>query len=229
MRIGAIQKFSMIDYPGKLAAVIFTQGCNFRCPYCHNPELVKKELFTKSLTEEEIFNFLKLRVNKLEAVCITGGEPTLHPDLPHFIEQIKELGFLVKLDTNGTNPAMIKLLIHRNLVDYFAMDIKAPLAGYKKVLRTEIDIEAIKKSIELITNSNQDYEFRTTLISTLHSEEDVRKIIKSLGKAKKYYLQKFVPTKTLDESFLSETTFSDEKLMQFLRTFDNEIDDIQIR
>ncbi len=229
MKIGAIQKFSMIDYPGKLSAIIFTQQCNFRCPYCHNPELVKKELFTKLLAEEEIFKFLKSRINKLDAVCITGGEPTLHPDLPRFISQIKELGFLVKLDTNGTNPAMVKLLIEKNLVDYFAMDIKAPLDEYKKVVRTEINIEAIKKSIDLITNSNRDYEFRTTLISTLHSEEDVRKIAKSLGKAKKYYLQKFVPTKTLDESYLQETTLSDDIFLKLIDTLESEIELVDIR
>ena len=229
MKIGAIQKFSMIDYPGKLSAIIFTQQCNFRCPYCHNPELVKKELFTKPLAEEEIFKFLKSRINKLDAVCITGGEPTLHPDLPRFISQIKELGFLVKLDTNGTNPAMVKLLIEKNLVDYFAMDIKAPLDEYKKVVRTEINVEAIKKSIDLITNSNRDYEFRTTLISTLHSEEDVRKIAKSLGKAKKYYLQKFVPTKTLDESYLQETTLSDDIFLKLIDTLESEIELVDIR
>lgn len=229
MRIGAIQKFSMIDYPGKLSAIIFTQGCNFRCPYCHNPELVSSELFQEPLTEEEIFQFLETRKNKLDAVCITGGEPTMHLDLPTFIAKIKAMGFLVKLDTNGTNPQMLEELIAAELVDYLAMDIKAPLNSYSNVTKTEVDISVIKESIQIIEKSNVEYEFRTTIISTLHSEEDIIEMAKSLGKAKHYFLQKFVPTKTLDESYLLETTFSDEKFEQLLLSFDNEIEDIQIR
>jgi len=229
MKIGGLHKFSMIDYPGMLCAIVFTQGCNFRCPYCHNPELVSFDKFGPTIPEQEILEFLKTRIGKLDAVSITGGEPTLHEALPAFIRKVKELGFLVKLDTNGTNPDMLKMLIEENLVDYLAMDIKAPLDEYKRVIRTEVDIAAVRESINTIENSSCEYEFRTTLISTLHTKEDVQKIAKSLGKAKRYFLQKFVPTKTLDEKFLSETTFSDAVFDQILPSIRDEIELVEVR
>lgn len=229
MRIGAIQRFSMIDYPGQLAAIIFTQGCNFRCPYCHNPELVNFDLLQEPLSENEILAFLESRKGKLDAVCITGGEPTLHPDLPEFIAKIKEMGFLVKLDTNGTNPELLNFLIENKLVDYVAMDIKAPLNNYYKVTKTQVDVAKLKKSIEILQAAEIEYEFRSTLISTLHSEEDLLEMAKSISKSKRYFLQKFVPTKTLDESFKLETTFSDEKFRAIRSLLENEIEDIQVR
>lgn len=229
MRIGGFQKFSMIDYPGKLSAIIFTQGCNFRCPYCHNPELVNFNLFQDPLNEKEIINFLKTRINKLDAVCITGGEPTLHPDLPEFIAKIKSLGFLVKLDTNGTNPEMVKSLIEEKLVDYLAMDIKAPIDNYRSVTRTKVDAVDLRESIKLIENSEVEYEFRSTLITTLHSEEDVIEMAKSLGKAKRYFLQKFVPTKTLDSDYITKTTFSDAVFDKILDSMENEIELVKVR
>jgi len=229
MKIGALQKFSMIDYPGQLSAIIFTQGCNFRCPYCHNPELVKRELFVRPLPEKELFDFLKSRINKLDAVCITGGEPTLHPDLPRLIAEIKQLGFLVKLDTNGTNPTMLQMLLEENLLDYVAMDVKAPLCEYKKVTRTEVEPDTLRRSIQLIENSQVEYEFRSTLVTTLHSESDVKKMAKSLGPAKKYFLQKFVPTKTLDDSYLAETTLSDSTFQEIIHTMQSEIEMVGVR
>ncbi|MFO7895624.1 MAG: anaerobic ribonucleoside-triphosphate reductase activating protein [Candidatus Cloacimonadales bacterium] len=229
MKIGAIQKFSMIDYPGKLSAIIFTQGCNFRCPYCHNPELVQPNLFVKSLEEKQIFDFLKTRLNKLDAVCITGGEPTLHPDLPRFIAEIKALGFLVKLDTNGTNPAMLELLLKENLLDYIAMDIKAPLEEYRRVTKTEVEANTLRRSINLIEHGAAEYEFRSTLVSTLHTAQDVKKMAKSLGKAQKYFLQKFVPSKTLDASYLSETTLSDATFKDIIQTMQSEIELVEVR
>lgn len=212
MKIGGLQKFSMIDYPDKIACIVFTQGCNFRCPYCHNPELVKPEMFGESLSEEEFFDFLKERVGKLDAVSITGGEPTLQYDLIEFIKKIRDLGFLIKLDTNGTNPDMLKEIIDQKLVNYLAMDIKAPFSKYEEITKMPVNIEKIKQSVEMIKNSGIDYEFRTTLVKKLLSPEDIEQIGRDIAGAKQYFLQKFVSTKTVDEKVLNEETYSEEEL-----------------
>ncbi len=212
MKIGGLQKFSMIDYPDKIACIVFTQGCNFRCPYCHNPELVKPEMFGESLSEEEFFDFLKERVGKLDAVSITGGEPTLQYDLIEFIKKIRDLGFLIKLDTNGTNPDMLKEIIDQKLVNYLAMDIKAPFSKYEEITKMPVNIEKIKQSMEMIKNSGIDYEFRTTLVKKLLSPEDIEQIGRDIAGAKQYFLQKFVSTKTVDEKVLNEETYSEEEL-----------------
>ncbi len=212
MKIGGLQKFSMIDYPDKVACIVFTQGCNFRCPYCHNPELVKPEMFGESLDEEEFFDFLKERVGKLDAVSITGGEPTLQYDLIEFIKKIRDLGFLIKLDTNGTNPDMLKEIIDQKLVSYLAMDIKAPFSKYEEITKMPVNIEKIKQSVEMIKNSGIDYEFRTTLVKNLLSPEDIVQIGRDIAGAKQYFLQKFVSTKTVDEKVLNEETYSEEEL-----------------
>jgi len=212
MKIGGWQKFSLIDYPDKISCIVFTQGCNFRCSYCHNPELVDPKKFGQTLDENIFFDFLKGRIGKLDAVVITGGEPTLHSDLPKFIKKIKEMGFLVKLDTNGTNPEMLKKLLDEKLLDYAAMDIKAPLEKYKKITGVTIDVKKIKKSIDLVMNSSVDYEFRTTLVKNLLSTEDIVQIGKEIKGAKKYYLQKFIPSKVLKEERLNEESYTDEEL-----------------
>ena len=212
MLVGGFQKISLIDYPGKVCAIVFTQGCNFRCPYCHNPELVDPKLFQNSIEEKEIFSFLKSRIGKLDAVEITGGEPTLQKDLLTFIKKIKDMGFLVKLDTNGSNPEILEKIIKERLVDYIAMDVKAPLDKYEHIIRAKIDTSKIKRSIELIKNSNVDYEFRTTIVKALLSKEDLIEIGKLIKGAELYILQKFIPSKTLDNSMLKEETYSDEEL-----------------
>lgn len=212
MKIGGLQKFSMIDYPDKIACIVFTQGCNFRCPYCHNPELVKPEMFGESLSEEEFFDFLKERVGKLDAVSITGGEPTLQYDLIEFIKKIRDLGFFIKLDTNGTNPDMLKEIIDQKLVNYLAMDIKAPFSKYEEITKMPVNIEKIKQSVEMIKSSGIDYEFRTTLVKKLLSPEDIEQIGRDIAGAKQYFLQKFVSTKTVDEKVLNEETYSEEEL-----------------
>lgn len=212
MKIGGLQKFSMIDYPDKISCIIFTQGCNFRCPYCHNPELVKPEMFGESLNEEEFFDFLKERTGKLDAVSITGGEPTLQYDLIEFIKKIRDLGFLIKLDTNGTNPEMLKEIIDQKLVNYLAMDIKAPFEKYEEITRMPVNIEKIKQSVEMIKNSGLEYEFRTTLVKKLLSPDDIEQIGRDIAGAKQYFLQKFVSTKTVDEKVLNEETYNEEEL-----------------
>ena len=200
MRIGGFQKCSLIDYPGKVCAIVFTLGCNFRCSYCHNPELVYPELFNEPIPEEEIFSFLTKRIGKLDAVTITGGEPTLQADLLDFILEIKKLGFLVKLDTNGSNPDIVESAINSKAIDYIAMDVKAPLEKYQEITNSNIKPEKIKKTIELIMNSNIDYEFRTTIIKSELDENDMSKIGGLIKGAKLCVLQKYVnPEKNIPE------------------------------
>lgn len=215
MQIGGLQKCSLIDYPGKVAAIVFTVGCNFRCPYCHNPELVN-ETVSRIYTEEEIFDFLEARVRKLDAVVITGGEPTLHNDLIPFIEKIKALGFLVKLDSNGTNPGVLADVITKKCVDYIAMDIKAPLQKYHTVTNMPVDISAIQKSIALIMESNILYEFRTTINKALTSPEDVEDMARLISGADVYYLQKFVSNHILNPQLKRTITYTDEEFEKLL-------------
>lgn len=216
MKIGGLQKLTLIDYPGKIAATVFTIGCNFFCPFCHNPELVDPEKIKKQPTipENFFFDFLESRKDILEGVCITGGEPVLQQDLPEFIKKIKNLGFSVKLDTNGGSPEIIENLIKEKLVDYFAMDIKGPLEKYQKMTRREIDLGKIRKSVELIKNF-PDYEFRTTILPYFHKKEDIINIADWLKGSKKYFLQQFRPGKTLDSSFEKEKPYSSEELAEF--------------
>jgi pyruvate formate lyase activating enzyme len=211
MRIGAYLKFSLIDYPGKVCAIIFTQGCNFRCPYCHNPELVNSELWGASVPEEEIFQFLKSRQGKLEAVEITGGEPTLQPDLATFLGKIKKLNYLVKLDSNGSRPEVLKKIIELGLVDYLAMDVKAPLEKYQEVTNSPVEPEKIRRSIEIIMNSGLAYEFRTTVVKSQLGRKDILKIGELIKGAQLYVLQKFVPSKVLKPEFIEEATYSGQE------------------
>jgi len=214
MIIGGIQKFSLIDYPGKTCAIIFTRGCNFRCRYCHNPELVIPEKYAPEIPLSQIYDFLESRRDKLDAVCITGGEPTQHTDLIEMLKIIKSLGFLIKLDSNGSRPEMLKKIISKKLVDYLDMDIKAPLEDDSKIMGWPVPIEKLKKSIELIMNSGVDYEFRTTIVKCLTSKDDLRKITKTIQDAKKYFLQKFIPTKMNDSHLKDESSYSDKEFQE---------------
>lgn len=212
MIIGGFQKFSLIDYPGKICAIIFTRGCNFRCRYCHNPELVIPEKYAPEIPLSEIYNFLENRRGKLDAVCITGGEPTLQPDLIKTMKKIKDMGFLVKLDTNGSYPEVLEEVINNRLADYLAMDVKAPLKDYAKIVNRYIPVEKLKKSIELIMNSGIKYEFRTTVVKPLVTENDLKEIAQEIRGAENYYLQNFIPTKPLDPSLTKKDSFSYEEL-----------------
>lgn len=215
MKIGGWQKFSLIDYPGKISAVIFTQGCRFRCPFCHNPELVVPEKFAESISAGEVLNFLESRKSRLDGVVISGGEPTMQPDLIDFISQLKKMGFSVKLDTNGSFPDALENLIQEKLVDYVAMDIKSPLSKYAAHTNSDIKEEYIKKSIELIKKSGLDYEFRTTVVKEQLSPEDLFAIGQILSGSKRYILQKFIPKKTLNENFMEAETYTDEEFDDF--------------
>ncbi len=214
MIIGGLQKFSLIDYPGKTSAIIFTTGCNFRCSYCHNPELVIPEKYTTEISLSEVYDFLDSRIGKLDAVCITGGEPTQHADLLEMIEKIKTMGFLVKLDSNGSRPEILKNFIDKKVVDYIAMDIKAPLEDYSKIMGWQIQAEKLKKSIDIIMGSDIRYEFRTTIVKSLTSKDNLRKIAQTISGAENYYLQKFIPTKLIDLGLSEDTSYTDDELKE---------------
>jgi len=207
MLIGGLQKLTLIDYPGHIAATVFTVGCNFRCPFCHNPELVERGAWSvEHKLEKDFFDFLGERRGKLEGVCITGGEPTIQPDLEEFIRKIKDLGYKVKLDTNGARPDVLRRLYAKKLLDFVAMDIKSDLENYEKTANSKIDTERIKLSVDLIRNSGVDYEFRTTAVPGLHKEEDFIKIGKWLEGSKKYVLQTFEDKgKILDPNLKKKT------------------------
>ncbi len=192
MKIGGLIKFTLIDFPGRPAAVVFTQGCNFRCRYCHNPELVYPHLFTEPVAEEEIFSFLQRRQGSLEGVVVSGGEPTLHDDLPAFMAHIKALGYAVKLDTNGSRPDMIQELIDKKLVDYIAMDLKAPLDKYREITEVDTNTDILRKSMDLIRQSGLAYEFRTTYDKEVLTEADIENL-KQLTDNIHYRVQECLP------------------------------------
>jgi pyruvate formate lyase activating enzyme len=174
MKIGGLQKLSLIDYPQKTAAIIFTQGCNMFCPYCHNPQLVYPHLFEPSIKEDEVFAFLKKRQGLLQGVVITGGEPTLQRDLADFVRSIKKLKFSVKLDTNGSNPALLQELIEEKLIDFIAMDIKSPLQKYHLFYKG--DLENVTRSIAIIKSCGLPYVFRTTYDKAILTDDDLTEI-----------------------------------------------------
>lgn len=189
MIIGGFQKFSLIDFPGKSCAIIFTRGCNFRCPYCHNLELVWPEKFEQEIGVDAVLGFLRKRRGLLEGVTITGGEPSLHGDLSELAAAIKAMGYAVKLDTNGSKPEVLKEMTGAGLLDYIAMDVKAPLDNYIKASGIPISPLALLESIQLIMASGIAYEFRTTVDRTFLNEDDLLKIAGTIQGAKKYYLQ----------------------------------------
>lgn len=176
MKIGGLIKFTLIDFPGRPAAVIFTQGCNFRCRYCHNPELVYPQLFQPTMPADEIMAFLRRRKGTLEGVVVTGGEPTLHEGLLDFLAQIKALGYAVKLDTNGSRPDVLREALERRLVDYVAMDLKAPLEKYSAITGIGVNPAVLRQSIDLLRASNVEYEFRTTYDKEVLTDEDIQAI-----------------------------------------------------
>lgn len=216
MNIGGLQKVSLIDYPDKISTVIFTNGCVFKCHYCYNPGLVL-EPFQQHTKQEEVMDYLKKRKGIIDAVVITGGEPTLQTDLLEVIKEIKKLGYLIKLDSNGYLPFKLQPILNSGLVDYVAMDIKGhDQQKYSEVTWQLIDFSLIKQSVDLIMNSGIDYEFRTTINKFQHPPEVVEKIAKFISGAKKYYLQQFKPTeqKLVDPDF--KATGYTEKEMNVL-------------
>lgn len=218
MVIGGLQRFTLIDYPGKVAAIVFTQGCNLRCPYCYNRSLVLPEFYQAPLPQAEVFAFLESRKGRLDGVVVTGGEPTVHPDLPQFLRAIREMGFLVKLDTNGACPEVLEEVIRQGLVDYIAMDVKAPLPKYPEVTGSGIAPEKIQRSIALILESGLEHEFRTTVVKEMLTPEDIVGTARLIRGARRYALQRFMATETLvNPDFRGGTSYSDEELREIAR------------
>jgi pyruvate formate lyase activating enzyme len=213
MKIGGLQKTTFLDYPDKMACVVFTVGCNLRCPFCHNRDLVDG-LVNDLIEEKDFFKFLENRKKILEGVVITGGEPTLQPDLMDFCKKIKKMGFLVKLDTNGTNPSIVKELMNEKLIDFVAMDFKNDFENYEKTVGVPVNLDKIKESIRMIQSWGGDYEFRTTFVPTLHTKKNIENILKIVPK-EKLILQRFRPNNCLDSNFNKLDPVEKEELELF--------------
>ena len=232
MLIGGLQKTTLIDFPKHIACTVFTIGCNFRCPFCHNKDLVSSDLFKKSkqpeISEKDFISFIKKRKKILDGVCITGGEPTLQPDLVTFCRKIKDLKLEVKLDTNGSHPKILKKLIQEKLVNFIAMDIKTDFNNYKNATLVSFPISSIKQSIEIILNSKLDYEFMTTVVPTIHSKDILIKMARDLKTiANKfsynpdkinYILQAFRPINCFNRNFLKLSPLSTVKMKNLLKS-----------
>lgn len=229
MQIAAYLKTSLIEWPGKIASVVFTPGCNFRCPFCHNGHLVDPKQINglALLKKQEVLEDLEKRKGWIDAVAVTGGEPTLQKDLPEFLKDIKALGFLVMLEQNGTNPGVLEVLIDKGLVDYFCMDLKGNFEDYEKFTGVKVDLEKIKESIRLIIGSGVEYEFRTTVVPRLHTKENLVRLATEVNdifencKLKiencKWYFQQFRPLNCFDPEFQKLQPYSRQDLESFLK------------
>lgn len=193
MKVTGIQKLTLLDYPGVVACTVFTAGCNFRCPFCHNAMLVLPEqIDNECLTDDEVFGFLKKRRGVLDGVAVTGGEPLLHADMPEFLARVKEMGYKIKLDTNGSNPELLSEIVKNKLVDRVAMDIKNAPEEYARTIGLKsFDIAPVERSKEMLLRGDIDYEFRTTVVKGIHTKESLIGAAKWIEGAKEYYLQQF--------------------------------------
>ena len=228
MEILGLEKLSLVDYDGYVSATVFTGACNFRCGFCHNGSLVLDYKNIPVIPTEEVLSYLKKRSGIIEGLCISGGEPTLQKDLPDFIEKVKSIGLKVKVDTNGTNPEMIKLLAENGLVDYFAMDIKNDLASYGEIIGIEnFDTKNIEKSVEYFLSGRIPYEFRTTLIKEYHTAENIINIGKWIKGANKYFLQKFKDCEGCIQSHLSAV--EDKIALEFTELLKEYIPSVRLR
>jgi len=224
MLIGGLQKTTLIDFPGRVAATIFTVGCNFRCPFCHNKDLVTVNNFKKSsfeqVQEEELFRFLESRKGILDGVCITGGEPTIQKDIIDFCRKLKDLSLEVKLDTNGTRPGVIDKLLKDNLVDYIAMDVKNDFDNYKKAVGLKTDIEKVVESLKKIIQAKIEFELRTTVVPGIHNKANLEKLagqLKELSSRSFLVLQNFQPQNCLDDKLCSKEPFTSKELDKMLK------------
>ena len=232
MKIGGLQKVTLVDYPGKIACTVFLSGCNFRCPFCYSKELVLPVDIKKQpeIDSKKFFAFLKERKGMIDACVLCGGEPTINNDLKGFIKEIKKIGYLIKLDTNGYLSERLKELIDENLLDYIAMDVKSCFKDYSLATGINIDISKIKESIGLIKNSGIDYEFRTTIVLGIHTKESIVEMANDIGKAKKYFLQTFHGEKeTIDPAYTNLKPFPEEDLKEVLKEFSFLFEIIKIR
>lgn len=227
MKIKGYEKLSLVDYDLKIATTIFFGGCNFRCPFCHNSSLVLNPNVGDDIPFEEILDHLQKRKGMIDAVVFTGGEPTLVLNLKHLIRQVKQLGYLIKLDTNGTNPDVLSDLIEEGLIDYVAMDIKNSLDKYNLTCGVNVNLDNIQKSINLLINSNINYEFRTTVIKEYHTLEDMNKISILLKGAKKMRIQKFIASENCINPHLNEIDI--EEANSFVNILKKTISDVSLR
>ena len=230
MNIAGLQKLTTSDFPGHLACIVFTQGCNLRCPYCQNSGLIPilTELDENSISEEDFFKFLEKRKNVLDGVVVTGGEPLVHSNINEFISKIKRIGYKVKLDTNGTNPELLKSLLDSNLIDYVAMDIKNDFQNYARTIGLEnINTDNIKKSIDILKTSNIDYEFRTTITREFHNEESIKNICEMIGEGPKYFIQNFEDSSNVINHDLHGFTYDDLALLQ--KNFETKYPNFHVR
>jgi pyruvate formate lyase activating enzyme len=225
VRLSGLIKSSLIDYPSRVSCVVFTQGCNFRCGFCHNPDLIPGG--EGRLSEIEFFEFLENRKGKLDGVVITGGEPTVQDDLINFIRRIKDHGFSVKLDTNGSNPEVLETLIQNDFIDYVAMDIKGPTGKYTNISRFD-NTDNILKSIEIIIKSNLPHEFRTTVLPAIHDFSDFEEIGKMIQGAKRYTVQGFRDEITFDKTLLGARKFTKEELTKIANIVKPYVDSVAI-
>mgnify|MGYP006277701949 CR=1 FL=1 len=230
MRISGIIKTTLIDYPEHIATSIFTQGCNFKCPYCHNPDLIPFEKEEEEYMALGYFwNFLENRKDFLDGVAITGGEPTLQKDLIDFIEKITRRGFKVKLDTNGSKPDIIGKLIDNDLIDYIAMDIKSSIGKYSDYSDNSNIGDKIIKSVDLIKESEINYEFRTTVVPGLHDKKVVKEIAKIVAGSRNFTLQNFREERTYDKNYESKLPFTVKELGTFKEILEDKVNNIKIK
>ena len=228
MVIDGFEKLTLLDYPGNIACIIFTRGCNLRCPFCQNGTILDFKTEKGKYSEDEIFEYLNKRKNVLDGICITGGEPLLQPDIKEFIQKVKKLNLKVKLDTNGTNYLKLKELVDEKLVDYVAMDVKNTFSKYPEIAgKKDLNVDNIKKSINFLKKGNVDYEFRTTIVKDFHTFEDIEEICKMIGKESKYYLQNFVNSENVLESKLEG--YQDEELQEWKAKLKETYEKIEIR
>ena len=227
MQIYGLQKMTLLDYPEHVAATVFLNGCDFKCPYCHNFELVDGTA-RPLMEEEEFFSFLEKRKGILDGIAISGGEPCLHKELPDFIRRIRAMGFLVKLDTNGYHPEMLSNLIEEHLVDYVAMDIKNSFSKYGITVGVpDLDTEPVRRSIDILMNLDRDYEFRTTVIKEFHEEKDFEEIGEMIRGAKKYFLQQYTCRETVPDQTLNPP--SEDDLKQYLVVLSKNVPNARLR
>jgi pyruvate formate lyase activating enzyme len=232
MNFSAIHTLTLLDYPGKIAAIVFTPGCNMRCHFCHNAEFVLPEELKKIqhdfIPSQKVLNFLKKRQGKLDGLVISGGEPTIHSDLLDFMRQVKDLGFLVKLDTNGTNPEVVQKALSEKLVDYMAMDIKATPKKYDDIAGVKINKTNIEKTKKLIQNSDIEYEFRTTIIKGFHNEKMLEEIFRFCQGCQKFTIQNYRNGKTLNPEWKKYTGFRSEELNQIKKIAEQYIEKVLV-
>ena len=228
MKIQGLQKLTLLDFPGKVACTVFTAGCNFRCPFCHNASLVVSIPEETEMKEEQFFAFLKKRRGVMDGVCVSGGEPLLQPDIEEFIKKIKEMGYAVKLDTNGSFSDKLQRLVEKGLIDYVAMDIKNSREAYSITSGVEpLDIVSIEKSVSYLQEGNVPYEFRTTVVKNFHTEEEFERIGQWIWGAEKYFLQNFVDSGDLINRRVRGCT--EEEMKDFLKIVQKYVPNAMLR